>query len=93
MFTRSYADPEIMKTEVFRIDEVMVTLQWSNKSSYIVSVSPNPPFKSSLSTGILLWVSYNTLYNVSVLCLDPCGQNTMFEIYYGELKNFILVKR
>ena len=93
MFTRSYADPEIMKTEVFRIDEVTVTLQWSNKSSYIVSVSPNPPFKSSLSTGILLRVSYNTLYNVSVLCLDLCGRNSVFEIYYGELKNFILVKR
>ena len=81
-----------MKTEEFGIDEVMVTLEWNNKSSYIVSVHPNPPFKSSLSTGIILRVPYNTLYNVSVSHLDLCGQNSAFEIYYGERKNFILVE-
>ena len=90
---RSYADPEIMKTEEFEIDEVTVTLQWSNESSYIVSVSPYLPFMPSGIAGSLLRVSYNTLYNVSVLSIDPCGQNIVFEIYYGELNNFILVER
>ena len=81
-----------MKTEVFGIDEVMVTLEWSNENSYNVSVSPHPPFKSSGSNSILLRVSYNTLYNVSVVSIDPCGQSIVFEIYYGEFKNFILVE-
>ena len=82
-----------MKTEEFWIDEVTVTLEWNNESSYYVSVSPYTPFKSSSSTGILLRVSYNTLYNVSVISMDPCGQNSVFEIYYGELNNFILIER
>ena len=30
---------------------------------------------------------YNTLYNVSVISIDPCGQNSVFEIYYGELNH------
>ena len=39
------------------------------------------------STGIQLRVPYNTLFNVNILSIDPCGQNSVFEIYYGELKN------
>ena len=39
------------------------------------------------STGIQLRVPYNTLFNVNILSIDPCGQNNVFEIYYGELKN------
>ena len=81
-----------MKTEKFGIDKVMVTLEWSNENSCNVIVSPHPPFKSSGSNGILLGVSYNTLYNVSVISIDPCGQNSVFGINYGELKNFILVE-
>ena len=81
-----------MKTEEFGIDKVMVTLEWNNEYSCNVIVSPHPPSKSSGSNGILLRVSYNTLYNASVISIDPCGQNSVFEIYYGELKNFILVE-
>ena len=86
------ADHEIIKTEDFGIDEVTLTLQWANESSYNITVSPYLSFKSSGSTSVQLRVPYNTLYNVSVLSIDPCRQNSVFEIYYGELKNLIFVK-
>ena len=67
------------------MDEVTVTLQWTNESSYNITVSPYLPFKSSGSTSVQLRVPYNTLYNVSALSIDPCGQDSSFEVYYGEL--------
>ena len=73
---------------MFGTDDVTITLERANEGSSNVSVSPYLPFKILESTGIQLRVPYNTLYNVSVLRIDLCGQNySVFEIYYGELKN------
>ena len=36
---------------------------------------------------VQLKMPYNTLYNVSVISIDPCKQNSVFEIYYGELNH------
>ena len=70
----------------------MVTFQWANESSYNVSIIPYLPFVFLESASIQIRVPYNTPYNVIVISIDPCGQNSVFEIYYGELKNFILVE-
>ena len=88
----TYADHGIIKTEVFGKDDVMVTLSLANESSYNVRVIPYLPFVFLESASIQLRVPYNTPYNVSVLSIDLCGQNSVFEIYYGELKNFMLVE-
>ena len=77
---------------MFGTDDVMLTLSWANESSYNVSVIPYLPFVFLESASIQIRVPYNTLFNVSVISIDPCGQNSVFEIYYGELKNFIVVE-
>ena len=77
---------------MFGTDDVTLTLSWANESSYNVRVIPYLPFVFLESASIQVRVPYNTLYNVSVLSIDLCGQNSVFEIYYGELKNFILVE-
>ena len=75
----------IIKTEEFGINKVIVTLQWTNEGSYNVTVTPYLPFIFLDSTSVQLGVPYNTLYNVTALSIDPCGQNCLFEVYYGEL--------
>ena len=77
------ADHKIIKTEEFGNDYIIVTLQWTNESFYNITVGPYLPFMFLESTSVQLRVPYNTLYNVSILRIDPCGQKSSFEVYYG----------
>ena len=85
-----HADPEINISSVsehFESDHVTVTLKWTSESSgqlvaYNVSVVPHGQgaIKFNGSTMAQLTLSYNTLYDVSILAAVPCGLNTTTSI-------------
>ena len=77
-------------SEQFGHDAVSVTLQWIPASfnslySYNVIVDPQVQLQFNGSTRVQLTLSYNTLYNVSVVATHLCGQNTNNMITFVEL--------
>ena len=81
-------------SEQFESKSVTVTLDLTgldNDSLYSYHVSAIPQQISHMfieSKVILLNISYNIHYNVSIIAASPCGKNnnTNFtEVYYGEL--------
>ena len=74
-------------SEQFGRDAVSVTLQWIPKSlySYNVIVNPQVQLQFNGSTRVQLILSYNTLYNVSVVATHLCGQNAVNMINFVEL--------
>ena len=89
-----YADPEVnisSISELFESNHVTVTLKWTSESSvqsvaYNVSVVPQGAVKFNGSTTAQLTLTYNTLYNVSILAAVQCGLNatTSIVLKYGE---------
>ncbi len=61
--------PVIAEREEFGMENVTITLDWNPgmSTSYDVTVEPSIPVKFMESTSIQLVVSYNTMYNVSVV--------------------------
>ena len=88
-FAITYTDhtDHIIKTEDFGINEITVTLKWTNESSYNVTVTPHLPSMFIEGISVQLRVPYNAPYNVTALNNDPCGQSGFFELYYGELNH------
>ena len=71
---------------------VFVTLEWTlDQDSFIyahnVSVVPEVvELTFNRSRGLQLMLSYNTLYNVTVVATHPCGQHveSVVQLYYGK---------
>ena len=91
-----YPSPPIVQTkEKFRMDEVVIGLQWTQETyenlyvSYNISTEPEIDATVTLisNTHANLTLSYNTQYNVSVVA-DLCGHQatTIIEIHYGGCK-------
>ena len=71
----------------FKIDGVKVTLEWLSQEnplySYYVEVDPQIATYGN-SSAIMLMLSYNTPYNVSVLAGNLCEENlTIFNQYFN----------
>ena len=80
-----FADSQVNKTEHFGTEGVTVTFQWPQDYPHNVSIVADLPIDSNgNNTSIILNVSYNAVYNVSITSLDPCGQNYFRELYYGK---------
>ena len=81
--------------EWFESDSVMVTVEWMEESpfySYHIIVVPQVEFMFTGRDTVQLKVSYNTLYNVSVVASSSCGLNNvtnMTELFFSELKIII----
>ena len=80
--------PNITTREGFGMENVTVTLDWKPEMgmSYNVIINPNVPVKFVENTSIQLVVSYNTLYNVSVVATS-CGHSNVMatvRLSYGE---------
>ena len=79
-------------SEKFERDGIIVTLEWSHENSgtlysYYVTVVPSVEIVFIGRVKIQLKVSYDVLYNVSVVASSLCGQRnaTTFTIlHYGE---------
>ena len=82
-------------SEVYEVDNVTVTLQWTHNQqlqggdiivSYNASVSPPVPFVFNENTNLKLVLEYNTEYNLSVEADIECGPNVteFISLYYGE---------
>ena len=74
--------------ESARIGVTLEQTHETNQSQYShsVSISPNALGQTFSEREIQLTVSYDTLYNVSILAITQCGQRiatTLFELYYG----------
>ena len=77
-----------MVNQLLSNDEVTVTLQWPREPGavYHVNVLPQIPhteLTNAMTIMINLTVSYNTLYNVSII-LSPCGVTTTKVLKYGK---------
>ena len=81
-------------------DGVTVTLELAEvdpMNTYHIIVIPPSPSMFNASTGLraMLTMSYNTMYNVSVLAESPCGREnvTYFSdlFYYGEFIVYIIL--
>lgn len=78
--------------ELFERDGVTVSLEWHQNlyfHSYYVSVDiPNNiiVMRTNGSVHLMLKVSYNTFYNISILAMLPCGENVtdLTELFYRE---------
>ena len=70
----------------FGVDNVTVILEWihENATSYTLSTIPQVAIRNQ-TTSVQMTLSYNTLYNVSVVA-TLCGQNTTIVsvLSYGE---------
>ena len=77
--------------EEFGTDGVTVTLNWAQKNSYNITITPYLPFTFTGNRNIQIKVRYDAVYNVSVIGIPPiCGQiaiDSVFELYYGELNH------
>ena len=75
--------------EQYGIDSVTVTIEWTqlNDVTYTAKVSPMVPLMSVRETSRRLTVSYNTVYNFSVVAATPCIPNATSStiIHYGEV--------
>ena len=89
-----YSDPQVairVMSESLESDSVRVTLEWPCETnqllcSYNVSISPNALSQMLSEREVQLIISYDTLYNVSILAVSQCRQRivtTSFELYYG----------
>ena len=89
-------------SEKSEMSGVTVTLDWTLESdsslySYNISIIPDQLNLTYIkSTGVILIVPYNTLYNVTVVAEHRCGQNnilltTSIDLYYNFSK-LIFVK-
>ena len=85
-------------SKVFESNRVIVTLEWTQASSfhfYNVSVIPSQSVEvmSRGSTRVQLALSYNTQYNVSVVATHICGQTyrvtNLTELYYSKLNGLV----
>ena len=83
----------ILADEEFESDGVTVTVEWiSIESSLYINITPHLPFNFSESTRVQLKVPYNTaVVRVVVTPSDPCGQNSVFELYYGNLNHTCII--
>ena len=78
-------------SEHFESEGVTVILELDSLSLYSYYVSAVPQLTSLISIGstvVLIKVSFNVHYNVSILAASPCGRNNFmkfFEVYYGAL--------
>ena len=74
-------------SEVFRADNVTVTLEWSLifRASYIVKISPLMLMMHTRNTSHQLTIPYNTEYNLTVEALiAQCGNTTaLMRLKYG----------
>jgi hypothetical protein len=74
----------------YRILDVIVLLQWTPQNGVIYNISTNPRVAMvdlMITPSVQFSVSYNTLYNVSIVATSICGQNRTVNIslHYGEL--------
>ena len=70
---------EVKKTKMFGIANVTVILEWIQEEYVYYNVSVVPPATSMFTrnTSFHLTVSYNTLYNVSVVAKSFCGHDSV----------------
>ena len=75
--------------ERYEADNVTVTVEWAQQDGavYTVRVSPPVPIMVTGSTSRQLTISYNTVYNLSVVAVAPCRVNatTFIRLNYGEV--------
>ena len=77
----AHADPQkfiTSQSEIFGIDSNTVTLEWPQGNplhSYQVSVLPQVEITFMGKVRVQLSVSYDVMYNVSIVMSSPCGQN------------------
>ena len=81
-------------SEDFVADNVIVAVEWTQHvgiTTYITRISPlaRPTLSTStpgLRNSRLLILSYNTIYNLTVVAVTPCGNTTAYiELKYGEM--------
>ena len=78
-----FSDDKVNKAEQFGTDGVTVTFQWPQDYPHNISIIPYLPIDSNDNNiSIILNVSYNIGYNVSITSPDPCGQTNYYKLYY-----------
>ena len=75
--------------EQYGIGNLTVAVEWTQLSdvTYTAKVSPMVPLMSVSDTSRRLTISYNTVYNFSVVAATPCMPNATSStiIHYGEV--------
>jgi hypothetical protein len=73
----------------YGILDVIVRLQWIPQNGVVYNITTNPKVVMvdfMTTPSVQFSVSYNTLYNVSIVATSICGQNrTVVSLHYGEL--------
>ena len=76
---------KIMADSEFKVDGIKVTLEWLSQEnppySYYIEVDPQITATYSNSSAVMLMLSYNTPYNVSVLAGNLCKDNLTVTIF------------
>ena len=76
--------------EEYNTDYVTFLLEWTHQGgvSYNITTVPMAPMTDSGRTSVLLIVSYNTEYNVSVEAATVCQRVAVshIQLFYGELR-------
>ena len=84
-------------SDQFKLDNVTVNLVWTPVEnplgSYSISVTPQTALIFNGSAAAQLTIPYNTLYNVSISAVIPCGQSSTAYIMlnYGEHATIIII--
>jgi threonine synthase len=74
-------------SEEYSFDNVTVTVAWTQQAvaMYDVRIVPLAPNVSTGNVNRQLTLSYNTVYNLSVVAVTPCGNATAFiGLHYGK---------
>lgn len=103
-YTHADQAPEIevraTKKEACQADGVTIVLEWTQEnplSTYYIDIDPQNLLSLVFNgvTNVTLGMSYNTLYNVSVLAGHLCGDSnvTIFTqlFYYGRCKLKLMI--
>ena len=76
-------------SETFSVDNITVTMVWTQKAGaiYTTGIIPQAASSSTGSNSQRLILSYNTGYNFSVVAATPCNPATtaFIELHYGML--------
>ena len=81
--------PEVNSRAQFGTENITVTLKWVQEAgvSYNISIFPQVNHESIDSTVVQLRITYNVMYNVSIM-RTLCGRHTttrLSKLNYGEL--------
>ena len=78
-------------TEQYSVNNITITVEWIQQFGavymYDLSVLPPAPLEFIGSSSVQLVLEYNTLYNLSVVAVAPCGgytQTSFIALDYGK---------